>query len=87
MNSDDAVAFASFALLGIPLIGFALWLKTRPYRNGDFGRLWGMADEDEYRAELEHLFPGSTKPLPAPRQLPRTTIARRRRRRHPAKHG
>jgi hypothetical protein len=34
-------------LLAIPLLGFALWLKARPGRNGSNAELWGAPSDEE----------------------------------------
>ena len=48
----------AIALICLGMVG-ALWLATRPMRNGTFGHLWGMPDDDEAREEMERMFPGS----------------------------
>ncbi len=65
MNQVAAIAVA--VLLGVPAVVGVIWLRTRPMRNGTLSQAWGQPDDEDARAEIERIFPGSTdsgEPLP-----------------------
>jgi hypothetical protein len=46
-------------VVGVPLV----WLKARVVSSGELSQAWGMPDDEDAEAEIERVFPGTTKPL------------------------
>jgi hypothetical protein len=64
---DVAGIVAVFVVIVVPL----LWLKARMVSSGELAQEWGEPDEEDAKAEIEHIFPGATKPLAEGEERPR----------------